>query len=102
MAKEMPANIAETGIVSTQAHNRLIVTPHRTAETRLTTPTPMIDPVMVWVVETGIPKCSVIPSVMAPAVSAPTPSSALTLVILVPMVLTIFQPPLMVPNAIAE
>jgi hypothetical protein len=39
--------------------------------------------------------------VIAPAVSALTPSNEVTFVILVPMVLIIFQPPLIVPNAIA-
>jgi len=39
----MAAIKAETGIVSTQAHNKLTVTPHRTAETLLVTPTPIIE-----------------------------------------------------------
>ncbi|MNL45568.1 hypothetical protein D3C87_1682260 [compost metagenome] len=56
---------------------------------------------MVWVVETGIPKCSVMPRVTAPADSAATPSKAFTFVIFEPMVFTIFQPPLIVPSAIA-
>ena len=88
-------------MVMIQAQMRLMVTPHLTAEIRLLKPTPMIDPVKVWVVETGIPNCSVISRVTAPAVSALTPSSGVILVILVPMVFTIFQPPLMVPKAIA-
>src|SRR5690606_41833606 len=69
-------------------------------ETRFVIPTPMILPVIVWVVETGIPKCSEIPKVIAPAVSALTPSNEVTLVILDPIVFTIFHPPLIVPNAI--
>ena len=94
--------MAEIGMVSTHAHNKLTVIPQRTAEILLVNPTPIIAPVMVWVVETGIPKCSVKNSVIAPAVSALTPSSGVTLVILVPMVFTIFQPPLMVPKAIIK
>ena len=43
----MAAKTAETGMVKTQAHKRLTVTPHRTAETRLVTPTPIIEPVIV-------------------------------------------------------
>jgi hypothetical protein len=39
--------------------------------------------------------------VIAPAVSALTPSNEVTFVILVPIVLIIFQPPLIVPNAMA-
>lgn len=96
------ANTAETGMVKIHAHNKLTVTPHLTAETLFDNPTPMIEPVMVCVVDTGILKCSVINSVIAPAVSAATPSKGVTLVILEPMVFTIFQPPDIVPNAIAE
>lgn len=43
----MAAKRADTGIVKTQAHNKLTVTPHRTAETLLVTPTPIIEPVIV-------------------------------------------------------
>lgn len=49
---------AETGMVSTHAQSRLMVTPHLTADTRLVIPTPIIEPVIVCVVETGIPRCS--------------------------------------------
>ena len=93
--------IAETGIVNIQAHNSFTVTPQRTAETLLVTPTPIIEPVIVCVVETGILKCSVINKVSAPADSATTPSKAVTFVIFEPMVFTIFHPPLKVPAAIA-
>ena len=94
--------MAEIGMVKIHAHNKLTVIPHLTAETLLVTPTPMIAPVMVCVVETGIPKCSEMKSVIAPAVSAATPSKGVTFVILVPIVFTIFQPPLMVPKAIIK
>ena len=96
------ANIAEIGMVKTQAHNKLTVIPHRTAETLLVSPTPMIDPVIVCVVLTGTLKCSVKYNVNAPAVSAATPSKEVTFVILDPIVFTIFHPPLNVPAAIAE
>ena len=89
------------GIVSIHAHNRLTVTPHLTADNLFVAPTPIIDPVMVCVVLTGTLKCSVINNVIAPAVSAATPSSGVTFVIRVPIVFTIFQPPLKVPSAIA-
>ena len=92
--------MALTGIVSIHAHSRLMVTPHRTAESLLVAPTPMMEPAMVWVVLTGMPSFSVINNVIAPAVSALTPSSGVTFVIRVPIVLTIFHPPLSVPNAI--
>ena len=91
---------ALTGMVSIHAQRRLIVTPHLTADNLFVAPTPMIDPVMVCVVDTGILSISVMNRVSAPAVSAATPSNGVTFVILVPIVLMIFQPPLMVPNAI--
>ena len=78
-----------------------MVTPQRTAESLLVAPTPIIEPVIVCVVLTGIPICSVINKVKAPEVSAQTPSNGVTLVILVPIVLMIFQPPLRVPRPIA-
>ena len=64
-------------------------------------PTPIMDPAMVCVLLTGIFNDSVINSVMAPAVQAATPSNGVTFVILVPIVFTIFQPPLSVPAAMA-
>ena len=42
-------------MVSTQAHTMRWATPHFTALSRFVAPTPMIAPVMVWVVETGMP-----------------------------------------------
>ena len=72
-------------MVRTHAQSKLTVMHHLTAETLFVKPTPIIEPVIVWVVETGIPKCSVRKSVIAPAVSALTPSSGVTLVILVPV-----------------
>ena len=42
-------------MVSTQAQTMRIATPQRTAESFEVAPTPMIEPVMVWVVETGMP-----------------------------------------------
>lgn len=42
-------------MVRIQAYRTRPVSPHRTAENRLVVPTPMIEPVIVWVVETGMP-----------------------------------------------
>ena len=95
----MAEKTALTGIVRIQAQSRLMVTPQRTAESLFVAPTPMIDPAMVWVVLTGMPSFSLIKSVIAPAVSALTPSSGVTLVMRVPIVFTIFHPPLSVPSA---
>ncbi len=87
-------------MVRIHAHSKFTVTPQRTALKRFVAPTPMMDPVMVWVVETGIPKLETVNKVNAPAVSAQTPSKGVTLVILDPMVFTIFQPPMRVPKPI--
>ena len=51
----------------------LPATPQRTAEARRAAPTPMIAPVMVWVVETGMPKAVAPNSMIAPPVSAQKP-----------------------------
>ena len=58
------ARIAVTGIVSSQAMMRSLVTPQRTAEVRLLTPTPMIAPVLVCVVLAGTPMAPVPKSVI--------------------------------------
>ena len=47
---------AAIGMVRTQAQTMRPATPHLTAEKRLAEPTPTIEPVMVCVVETGMPK----------------------------------------------
>src|SRR5262245_56114653 len=46
---------AVAGMVMIQATTMLLATRQRTAETRRAAPTPMMQPVMVWVVETGMP-----------------------------------------------
>ena len=71
------------------------------AEARRAAPTPTMAPVMVWVVETGMPKKLAISRVMAPPVSAQKPPTGLSLVMRCPMVLTMRQPPIKVPQAIA-
>ena len=64
-------------------------------------PTPMIDPVMVCVVDTGTPRYVALNSVIAPPVSAQKPCIGVSLVIFDPMVFTMRQPPNNVPRAIA-
>jgi hypothetical protein len=56
---------------------------------------------MVCVVDTGIPSAVAKNKVSAPPVSAQKPPTGFSLVILWPIVLTIRQPPNMVPRAIA-
>src|SRR5215207_8577604 len=95
------AIIAAIGIVNTHAQTILPATPHLTAENRLAEPTPTIDPVIVCVVETGMPKYVAPNNVIAPAVSAQKPPTGWSLTIFVPIVLTMRQPPERVPNPIA-
>jgi len=46
---------AVLGMVKTQVQTIFLATPQWIAENFVTAPTPMIAPVMVWVVETGAP-----------------------------------------------
>src|SRR3546814_17908789 len=78
----------------------LLATFQRTADSRRDAPTPMIAPVMVWVVETGTPIQVAPNKVNAPPVSAQNPSWGVSRVLFEPMVLTIRHPPNSVPNAI--
>jgi hypothetical protein len=64
-------------------------------------PTPTMAPVMVCVVDTGMPSAVARNSVSAPPVSAQKPPTGLSLVIFWPMVFTMRQPPNMVPKPMA-
>lgn len=75
--------------------------PQRTADTRLDKPTPMMAPVMVWVVDTGIPSAVAINNAMAPEVWAQKPPDGRMRVMPMPMVRTMRQPPNSVPKAMA-
>src|SRR5579883_1532507 len=90
------------GMVRIQANTILRAMPQRTALLRFNDPTPRIAPVMVCVVETGIPKNVAKNKVNALALSAQNPETGFNLVIFIPMVLTIRQPPKKVPNAITK
>src|SRR5512137_2986426 len=92
---------AEQGIVSSHAQTIRPATPQRTADTLLTAPTPTIAPVIVCVVDTGMPSPVARNSVIAPPVSAQKPPTGFSLVIFCPIVLTMRQPPNSVPSAIA-
>ena len=89
-------------MVRTQAQTMLPATPQRTAESLFTDPTPTMAPVMVWVVDTGTPSQVARNKVMAPPVSAQKPPTGLSLVIFWPIVLTMRQPPNIVPSPIAD
>ena len=90
---------AEQGMVRTQAQTMLPATPQRTAATFCADPTPTIAPVMVWVVDTGMPSIVARNRVIAPPVSAQKPPTGFSLVIFCPMVFTILQPPNIAPSA---
>jgi hypothetical protein len=53
--KEIAAIVAAAGIVNIQAQTIRPATPHFTAESRRVAPTPTIAPVIVCVVDTGVP-----------------------------------------------
>src|SRR5712675_1550875 len=99
--KEIAANAAAAGIVKTQAHTILPATRHLTADRRVVDPTPAIAPVIVCVVDTGIPAAVAPNKVIAPAVSAQKPPTGRNLVIFEPIVWTMRHPPDKVPNAMA-
>ena len=68
-------------MVITQAMTMPWATPQRTPETFFAAPTPMIAPVMVWVVDTGMPSPVATNKVMAPPVSAQKPCTGVSRVI---------------------
>src|SRR5450759_2758996 len=91
---------AETGIVKSHAQTIFPATPQRTAVSLVVAPTPTMAPVIVWVVLTGIPAIEAPIIEQAAAASALNPPMGRSLVILVPIVLTMRQPPNIVPKAI--
>lgn len=78
--------IAAIGIVKSHAHTIRPAMPHLTAESLRVAPTPTIAPVIVCVVETGIPVSVAPKRVAAPAVSAQNPPTGFNFVILEPIV----------------
>ena len=92
---------AEQGMVNIHAQIILPATPHLTALKRLSEPTPIIEPVIVCVVLTGTPKPEEMNNIDAAPSSAQNPSIGLSLATFWPIVLTILQPPNIVPKAIA-
>ena len=75
--------------------------PQRTAETRLDIPTPIIAPVIVCVVDTGMPSDVAINKAIAPEVCAQNPPDGRIRVMPMPIVRTMRQPPKSVPKPIA-
>src|SRR5262245_42204954 len=92
---------AEQGMVRIQAQTIRPATPQRTAEAFCTEPTPTIAPVIVWVVDTGMPRWVARKSVIAPPVSAQKPPTGRSFVMRRPIVRTMRQQPDSVPSPIA-
>src|SRR5258708_12572022 len=97
----MQARKAEAGIVKLHAQTLFPATPQRTAETLRVEPTPTIAPVMVCVVETGMPKALARNSVIAPPTSAQKPCTGFNFAMRSPIVFTLRHPPIMVPHPLA-
>ena len=93
----MPAD----GIVNTHAQTILEAKPQRTADMRRDMPTPTIAPVIVCVVETGMPKLVAKNRAIDPAVCAEKPPEGRMRVMPMPIVRTMRQPPNNVPKPIA-
>src|SRR5438132_13491317 len=89
---------AEQGMVRIQAQIMLPARPQRTADTECVDPTPTMEPVMVWVVDTGMPSEVARNRVIEPESSAQKPSTGRILVMRWPIVLTMRQPPNIVPT----
>ena len=79
--QEIAATNADAGIVNTQAQTIFPATPHLTADIFCAEPTPTIEPVMVCVVDTGIPERFANNKVNAPALSAQKPPTGFSFVI---------------------
>ena len=88
-------------MVISQATMILCATLQRTADARRAAPTPTTQPVMVWVVETGMPKADAANSMIEPPAEAQKPLCWSSLVMRLPIVSMIFQPPDRVPRPIA-
>ena len=90
------------GIVMTQDISIARIVDQLSLRALLKTPTPTMAPATVCVVETGILNSVAASMAMAAPVSAAQPRTGFKLVIFVPMVRTIRQPPVKVPNAMAK
>src|SRR2546427_9564683 len=101
MYQSPPAPPAAAGMVSPPPQTIRPATPQRTADSLVVAPTPTIAPVITCVVEAGMPATALMARGVAPAVSAAKPPTGLSLVIFMPIVLTIRQPPQAVPSPMA-
>ena len=97
----MAAITAAAGNVMIQAITIFVATSHLTAETLRAAPTPITDPVTVWVVDTGMPEQVAANSMIAPAVVAQLLCTGVSRVIFDPTVCTMRHPPTKVPSPMA-
>src|SRR5690242_12747191 len=98
----MAPTAAAAGSVRIHAVTMLPATPQRTADSRLAAPAPMIAPEITCVVDSGKPTCDAERITAAPAPWAEKPCAGSILMMRVPIVLMIRQPPTYVPRAIAD
>ncbi len=89
-------------MVKIQAHRMRLATPQRTRPGLDTEPTPRMAPVMVCVVDTGIPREVAMKMASEPPVSAQNPPKGRSFVSRIPNVFTMRQPPAMVPSPMAK
>ena len=89
----MPPTTAAAGSVSTQATAMLPATPQRTADRRFAAPAPMIAPDITCVVESGKPACEADRITAAPTPCAEKPCAGSILMMRLPIVRMIRQPP---------
>src|SRR5688572_21794538 len=87
-------------MVSSQAQIMRSTTVHLMALELLAVPTPMMAALMLWVVETGMPRVEASVITEAALVSAAKPWMGCSFTILWPSVLMMRQPPAAVPAAI--
>lgn len=86
-------------MVMTQAMTTLCATPQRIAEARLAVPAPMTQPVIVCVVDTGMPSSEAVKTMIEPPVEALEALVLRQLGDAAAIVSMIFQPPDIVPSA---
>lgn len=100
--KQNPAIAALAGMVIIHAYTIRFPIPHRTAESLLLAPTPIIEPAIAWVVLTGIPNNAIDVKMVPPAVSAQNPWYGFRSVKRKAIVFIILHPPTNVPNEMAD
>jgi hypothetical protein len=98
---EQTTSRVSVGKVMIQARTMSLATRQRTADARRAAPTPMIEPVMMCVVDTGIPSDVARNRVAAPPLSAQKLCTGVRRVMRVPRVRTMRQPPISVPSPMA-